>query len=96
MQHHRSQVSNPNDEHGCHPCDLRDRIDSEPFRSGLIQPTFKESIQTVIVSQHRHARRKVLDRLLHQARATGDLTGIEHLSEYLAEKYRHNCSPSTL
>jgi hypothetical protein len=96
MQHHRSHVSNLNYEHGCHPCDLRDRIDSEPFRSGLIQPTFTESIQTVIVSQHRHARRKVLDRLLHQARVAGDLTGIEHLSEYLAAKYRRNCSPSTL
>ncbi len=96
MQRHRPQVSNPNYEHGCHPCDLRDRIDSEPFRSGLIQPTFAESIQTIIVSQHRIERRKVLDRLMHQARAAGDLTGLEHLSEYLAEKYRRNCSPSTL
>ena len=96
MQRHRSHVSNPNYVHGCHPCDLRDRIDTEPFRSGLIQPTYAESIQTVIVSQHRHARRKVLDRLLQRAAADGDLTGSEHLSEYLAEKYRRNCSLSTL
>ena len=96
MQRHRPHVSNPNYEYGCHPCDLRDRIDSEPFRSGLIQPTFAESIQTVIVSQHRHERRKVLERLLQRAAASGDLPGLEHLSEYLAEKYRRNNSLSTL
>ena len=96
MQHHRSHPINPNYDIGCHPSDLRDRIDSELFLSGLIQPTFAQSIQTVIVSQHRHERRKVLDRLLNQAAAAGDLPGSKHFSQYLNEKYRRNCSPSTL
>jgi hypothetical protein len=96
MQRHRSHVSNPNYDAGCHPCDLRDRIDTVTFLNGSIQPTFTQSIQTVIISQHRQERRKVLDRLLHQARAAGDLPGVEHFSQYLSEKYRRNCSPSTL
>jgi site-specific recombinase XerD len=96
MQRHRSHVSNPNYDIGCHPCDLRDRIDTETFLNGSIQPTFTQSIQTVIISQRRHERRKVLDRLLIQAAAAGDLPGLEHLSQYLSEKYRRNCSPSTL
>jgi hypothetical protein len=86
MQRYRSHVSNPNHEYGCHPCDLRDRIDGEPFRNGLIQPTYAQSIQTVIVSQHRHEPIKVLERLLQQAAADGDLTGLGHLSEYLARE----------
>ena len=96
MHHHRTHPINPNHDIGCHPSDLRDRIDSEPSLSGLIQPTLAQSIQSVIVVKNRHERRKVLNRLLNQAAASGDLPGLEHFSQYLSEKYRHNCSPSTL
>lgn len=96
MQNQRAPGTNPNYEIGCHPCDLRDLIDCKPLPSGQVQPTFAQSIHPVIATQSADRRRRLLNRLLKRAAASGGLPGIEHFDQYLAEKYRRNCSLNTL
>ena len=97
MQQDPTNVSNPNIDFGCHPSDLGGRIDSDLFLNGLIQPTYVQSIQQpYLVARHRNVRRKALDGLLNKIAAAGNVPGLEHCTRYLRDKYRRNCSASTL
>lgn len=96
MQTQRVPGTNPNYDIGCHPAGLCDRIDCKPLLNGQIQPNYAQSIHPVTTQQKHDQRRRVLNRVVESAAASGNLLGFEHFDQYLTEKYRRNCTVNTL
>ena len=86
---HKDQLQNinPNHVHGCHPSDFRDYFGETPFY--LTVKTFKDSFPPV-------SRRLVLLKRILEDISGRDLPAKDYFSEYIRQKYRHNCRPNTL
>lgn len=87
MHKKQPQDFNPNRLYGCHPLDLRDKFNYEPFH--LIDEKPKAPLSK------NSSRFRLLEKILSSI-SFSDLPAKDHFSEYIRQSYRRNCKVNTL